>query len=126
MKPLLISFLILASLFIAGSMNYRTITHLSDSINAQLTLSAEAAQEEQWEEADAALQRANEIWKEHDAYLHIMVTHEELDTAEEILFEVRQYAQRRDCENYCSSAQRLCMQMDHLKDTQRISLQNIL
>ena len=62
MKPLLISFLILASLFIAGSMNYRTITHLSDSINAQLTLSAEAAQEEQWEEADAALQRANKIW----------------------------------------------------------------
>lgn len=126
MKPLLVSLLILASLFIAGSMNYRTITHLSDSINAQLTISQEAARQEQWDEADAALQRVNDIWAEHDAYLHIMVTHGELDTAEDILFEVRQYARRRDSENYCSSVQRLCMQMDHLKDTQRISLQNIL
>lgn len=125
-KPFFIAVLILASLFTAGIMNSHTMEQLSDSIDLQLQLSQSAAQEGDWDAANQALAQASETWLDHDAYLHVMIDHNEIDAAESIFAEVREYADQQDSDKYRTSVERLSEQLDHIKETQQLSLKNIL
>ncbi|MCB7514395.1 DUF4363 family protein [bacterium 210917-SL.2.15] len=126
MKPFFIACLILVSLFTAGTMNQRTVSNISDSIRTQLDASQTAAQQEQWETAARAFSQADETWQEHEAYLHVVIEHDEIDEAEALFAEVDQYARQHDSDKYCTSAERLCTQLDHLKESQQLSIKNIL
>ena len=116
MKPFFIACLILVSLFTAGAMNQRTVSDISDSIRTQLNASQAAAQQEQWESAERALSQADRTWQAHD----------EIDEAEALFTEVSQYARQHDSDKYCTSAERLCTQLNHLEESQQLSIKNIL
>ena len=95
MKPFFIACLILVSLFTAGAMNQRTVSDISDSIRTQLNASQAADQQEQWETAERALSQADRTWQAHEAYLHVVIEHDEIDEAEALFTEVSQYARQR-------------------------------
>lgn len=124
-KPFFIALLIFVSLFTAGAMNCRTVTTLSDSIDTQLRTSQAAAKGGRWEEAEQALAQASQTWQDHEAYLHVVLDHNEIDEAESLFAEVRQYADQQDRNKYCTGAERLCVQLSHMKETQQLSLKNI-
>ena len=126
MKPFFIACLILVSLFTAGAMNQRTVSDISDSIRTQLNASQAAAQQEQWESAERALSQADRTWQAHEAYLHVVIEHDEIDEAEALFTEVSQYARQHDSDKYCTSAERLCTQMVQLEESQQLSIKNIL
>ena len=126
MKPFFIACLILVSLFTAGAMNQRTVSDISDSIRTQLNASQAAAQQEQWESAERALSQADRTWQAHEAYLHVVIEHDEIDGAEALFTEVSQYARQHDSDKYCTSAERLCTQLNHLEESQQLSIKNIL
>ena len=124
-KQFLIACLIIVSLFTAGAMNSRTMENLSDSISEQLSLSQSAAEGSRWEDVEGALSQASQTWKDHETYLHVMVDHKEIDEAESLFAEIRQYAAQRDSNKYCTGAERLSVQLDHLKESQRFDIKNI-
>ena len=126
MKPFLAAALILGALFVAGAMNCRAVAAWSDTIGSDLTLSCQAAAQENWEEADAALQRADQVWQSHSAYLHVMVNHSEIDEAETLFAEAKEYAAQQDSGHYRVSAAQLRAQLSHLSETQQLKLKNIL
>lgn len=126
MKPFFIACLILVSLFVAGLMNAHTVTRLSDSIETQLSYSQSAAQSGQWDEVGDTLHSVTELWEEHKTYLHVTLDHSEIEETEALFAEIRQYAAQEDIQKYCTSAERLVVQLDHLKESQQISIKNVL
>ncbi len=126
MKPFFIACLILLSLFTAGVMNARTVSQLSDSIETQLSYSQASAQRGQWGEVGHTLHAASETWQEHKTYLHVTLDHGEIEETEALFAEARQYAAREDADRYCLCAERLAVQLEHLKESQKISVQNVL
>ena len=126
MKPLILAGAILLSLFTAGLMNCRTINTISRSMDKQISLSQDAAQQGRWESADQALARALDTWESHNVYLHVTLDHNDIDKADLLLSALQQYAAQHDGAHYCADARRLRTQLDHLAETQRLSLQNIL
>ena len=126
MKPFFIACLILVSLFVAGLMNCRTVTHLSDSIETQLSYSQAAAQSGRWDEVGDALHNAAETWQEHKTYLHVTLDHSDIEETEALFADICQYAAQEDVHKYCTSAERLTVQLEHLKETQQISIKNVL
>ena len=65
-------------------------------------------------------------WQAHEAYLHVVIEHDEIDEAEALFTEVSQYARQHDSDKYCTSAERLCTQLNHLEESQQLSIKNIL
>ena len=67
-----------------------------------------------------------ELWEEHKTYLHVTLDHSEIEETEALFAEIRQYAAQEDIQKYCTSAERLVVQLDHLKESQQISIKNVL
>lgn len=126
MKPFFIACLILVSLFAAGLMNAQTVSRLSDSIETQLSYSQSSAKSGQWDEVGDTLHDVAELWQEHKTYLHVTLDHSEIEEVEALFAEARQYAAQGDVDKYCTCAERLAVQLEHLKETQRISIKNVL
>ena len=124
-KPLLIAFLTLASLFVASAMNCRTVSNLSSSIDQQISLSQTAAEQGHWDEARTALNRASAAWHAHDTYLHVTVNHQDVDNAESLFAQMQQYAMQEDLDQYRITAAQLSLQLKQLARTQQLSIQNI-
>ena len=125
-KPFFIACLILVSLFAAGLMNAQTVSRLGDSIETQLSYSQSSAKSGQWEEVGDTLHDVAELWQEHKTFLHVTLDHREIEETEALFAEIRQYAAQEDIRKYCTSAERLAVQLEHLKESQRISIKNIL
>lgn len=126
MKSLFSACLILAALFGASITNAVVVTNVTDEIHETLSLSQQAAQQEDWDTAHQLLARAQETWETHNAYLHTMVNHDELDEAESLFAEIGQYAKQQDANKYCTFSECLAVQLDHIQETQQLSIQNVL
>ncbi len=126
MKPLFISCAILISLFTLGIINYAAISELSDNISEELTLSETAAKAENWDEASAALMRANKVWNAYDTYLHIMINHNDLDETEVLFSSLLQHTLQHESLHYYPEMAQLRTHLEQLKATQQLSIHNIL
>lgn len=126
MKPFFVACLILGSLFTAGLLNAQTVSRLSDSIETQLSYSQAYAKDGQWGDVGDALYNVSRLWQERKTYLHVTLDHSELETTEALMAEARQHAAQENTDQYCTCAERLAVQLEHLKDSQRISIKNVL
>ncbi len=124
-KPFFIAILILAALFTAGFMNGQTIGQLSDGMDEQLQLSRAAAVEGRWEDATEAFSAANDTWKAHEAYFHVVIDHKEIDEMESLFSEAGSYAHQQDSNRYCTSTACLSVRLSHMKEAQQMNWKNI-
>ena len=126
MKSFAATCLLLSSLFLGSLYNADHMDHFSHRLSFEIQTSQEAARQGNWALASKTLGHAKSLWDAQETYLHIIISHNELDESEVLFSEIREYAAHRECSRYCSSAERLRAQLSHLSETQQLKLGNIL
>ena len=74
-------------------------------------------------DSEAAL---DTLWQKHQGYLHIVISHTELDEAEALLAQARAAVQQGDMASLYPVMAELRSQFELLAETQQVSLKNIL
>lgn len=77
-------------------------------------------------DTEAALDALETLWQKHQGYLHIVISHTELDEAEALLAQAKAAARQGDMQTLYPTVAELRSQFKLLAETQQISLKNIL
>ena len=77
-------------------------------------------------DAGTALETLDALWQEHQGYLHIVISHTELDEAEALLAQARAAVRQGDMQTLYPIRAELRSQFELLAETQQVSLKNIL
>ena len=77
-------------------------------------------------DAGTALETLDALWQEHQGYLHIVISHTELDEAEALLAQARAAVGQGDMSSLYPVMAELRSQFELLAETQQVSLKNIL
>ena len=126
MRHWLAPLLVLALLFSGTAANARYVAHSVDGWCAGLETALSAAEAEDWERAQAALDAVYSSWSARQTYFHIMVEHEELDAAEALFAVSRSFAAHEDGAEFCANTADLFTQLQLLREMEEISIKNIL
>ena len=78
------------------------------------------------EDAGEALDALDALWQRPQGYLHIVISHTELDEAEALLAQARAAVRQGDMQTLYPIMAELRSQFELLAETQQVSLKNIL
>ena len=87
---------------------------------------SDAALQGSAEDAGEALDALDALWQRPQGYLHIVISHTELDEAEALLAQARAAVQQGDMSSLYPVMAELQSQFELLAETQQVSLKNIL
>ena len=87
---------------------------------------SDAALQGSTEDAGEALDALDALWQRPQGYLHIVISHTELDEAEALLAQARAAVRQGDMQTLDPIMAELRSQFDLLAETQQVSLKNIL
>lgn len=87
---------------------------------------SDAALQGSTEDAGEALDALDALWQRPQGYLHIVISHTELDEAEALLAQARAAVRQRDMQALYPIMAELRSQFELLAETQQVSLKNIL
>lgn len=108
---------ILASVYVRN----RTAETIAPVLRAQ----ALAAQENYTAAAGEILQ-AKTIWHDAEAWLEILLPHDEADEASRVLATLYEYARVEDTDDFSAASAELVFLLEHIRQMQLPTLQNIL
>lgn len=92
----------------------------------ELAAAQRAAETADYPGAAAALGRLYTDWERRQVYLHIIVPHDEVDQAQELIDLCRLALQRQDKDAFLTTAVRLRSQLDLLREIEQLSIKNVL
>ena len=92
----------------------------------ELAVARRAAETADYSGATAALDRLKEGWQRRQVYLHIIVPHNEVDQAQELIDLCRLALRRQDKDAFLTAAVRLQSQLDLLREIEQLSIKNVL
>lgn len=87
---------------------------------------SDAALQGSTEDAGEALDALDALWQRPQGYLHIVISHTELDEAEALLAQARAAVRQGDMQALYPIMAELCSQFALVAETQQVSLKNIL
>lgn len=87
---------------------------------------SDAALQGSTEDAGEALDALDALWQRPQGYLHIVISHTELDEAEALLAQARAAVRQGDMQALYPIMAELRSQFELLAETQQVSLKNIL
>lgn len=87
---------------------------------------SDAALQGSAEDAGEALDALDALWQRPQGYLHIVISHTELDEAEALLAQARATVRQGDMQALYPIMAELRSQFELLAETQQVSLKNIL
>ena len=87
---------------------------------------SDAALQGSAEDAGEALDALDALWQRPQGYLHIVISHTELDEAEALLAQARAAVRQGDMSSLYPVMAELRSQFELLAETQQVSLKNIL
>ena len=87
---------------------------------------SDAALQGSAEDAGEALDALDALWQRPQGYLHIVISHTELDEAEALLAQARAAVRQGDMQALYPIIAELRSQFELLAETQQVSLKNIL
>ena len=87
---------------------------------------SDAALQGSAEDAGEALDALDALWQRPQGYLHIVISHTELDEAEALLAQARAAVRQGDMQTLYPIIAELRSQFELLAETQQVSLKNIL
>ena len=100
----------------------RTVKLLTDD----LSYAHSEAHQGNWSKASRLTGQALERWTEHDAYLHIMLPHRDIDEILLIFREVEQYLALEEADQYNAANAKLVAQLELLSEMEQLTLKNVL
>lgn len=86
----------------------------------------EAVEEGDWAEANEEFDEAKDIWDKHKNIWQCFLVHQEIDDIESAFMKLQGYIETESTEESLSSLYDLAYSIDHVPDTERISIYNIL
>lgn len=97
----------------------------AETIAPVLRAQALAAQENYTAAAGEILQ-AEAIWHDAEAWLEILLPHDEADEASRVLASLYEYARVEDADDFSAASAELVFLLEHIRQMQLPTLQNIL
>lgn len=97
----------------------------AETIAPVLRAQALAAQENYTAAAGEILQ-AEAIWHDAEAWLEILLPHDEADEASRVLASLYEYARVEDTDDFSAASAELVFLLEHIRQMQLPTLQNIL
>lgn len=97
----------------------------AETIEPVLRAQALAAQENYTAAAGEILQ-AETIWHDAEAWLEILLPHDEADEASRVLATLYEYARVEDTDDFSAASAELVFLLEHIRQMQLPTLQNIL
>lgn len=97
----------------------------AETIAPVLRAQALAAQENYTAAAREILQ-AKTIWHDAEAWLEILLPHDEADEASRVLASLYEYARVEDADDFSAASAELVFLLEHIRQMQLPTLQNIL
>ena len=97
----------------------------AETIVPVLRAQALAAQENYTAAAGEILQ-AKTIWHDAEAWLEILLPHDEADEASRVLATLYEYARVEDTDDFSAASAELVFLLEHIRQMQLATLQNIL
>lgn len=126
MKALYIPLGLLAAILAFSLWAGRYVDRRTEETAALLERASEAGLAEDWDAAAQALDEARRAWADQQTFFHTILKHDELDEAETTLAGALAACRERDQEEFHILLAQLASQLEHLAETQAISIQNIL
>ena len=109
-----------------GTFWYSDYIHKSaDSIVQKLNLVEELIQGEKWQEAEFELTKMEEEWEETKKMWSVLLHHQEIDSIDISLKRVEKYIQGESSVLGLGELSALRLLVDHISDTESLSIQNI-
>lgn len=126
MKPVIIPSAVLVVILSVSLWAGQYVQTRTDYWNALLLQARSEVEEERWEVAEETLSAALADWEARENFLHIMMEHAVLEDTRSLLAGVQAACQERDGDDFHILLAQLLCQLEHLAETQSVSLQNIL
>lgn len=126
MKRLWIALALLVLVFAAAWGNTVYLERLSGELTALLTEAEALGETGSWDRALELTRRAETLWEEHDAYLHITLRHTDTDNVFLSFQEVKELLQCREEGEYSAASAVLLGQIRLLCEQERFHLKNLL
>ena len=118
----------LSLLFLLALLSFWNIRHLH-SLTEELSRSVEEAQrcarEEDFDRAEAALDRALTRWLRSDGYTHVFIRHSEIDAATDIFYDLREALLSHDREGAEAQAEKLLYHLRSIYTMERVSVKSV-
>ena len=126
MKRLYTALALLVIVFLLAMCNAFYLGGMSREMAALLTEAEKRGDTGDWDSAMRLTRQAEEIWEEHDLYLHITLHHTDTDHILLAFREVKELLLCREEGEYSAANAVLIGQIDLLWEQEQLSLKNIL
>lgn len=126
MKVLRIPCFVLLLLLVLALGNSVCLSRYCDSWLMKLNNIDTAAQQENWESARQQLDTLYQDWDRAQIWLHVIITHEELNTAQSLFCTAVVLSEEEDNVEFRAHVAELRSQLQLLVEMERISIKNVL
>lgn len=100
-------------------------TDRTEEWRAALEETDNAAWREDWQAADLRLRQVYESWQEEQTFLHTVMAHDELEEAESLFVGAFAVCREADGPDFHTMMAQLMAVLEHLKESQTVSIRNI-
>ena len=121
MKKELFTAFLLIGIFAACLANVSYIGKLTDEINKLICQSQELAAEGNWQASAEAAEESVRVWHEHDAYIHIVLKHADIDSATDAIYDLLAEVYSHSAGNVDGTALRAHYHFECIYNMERIS-----
>ena len=126
MKAFKIPLIVLIALLILSIADSLFLTAQCDRWNTLLSAADTAAVQDDWVRAEQSLRSLDESWQSRQTYLHIMIEHDEIDSADTLLHLCFLYCAEKDTAALRAVVSQLQCQFSLLAETEQLSIKNVL
>lgn len=106
--------------------SYRYINKTSQNMISQFDLVEKSIQDGRWETAKAQLQTAENTWDQTKYWWTILLNHQEIDNIDVSISRLKTYISSQGLALSLGEVSALKMYVDHISDTEAITVRNIL
>ena len=126
MKALYIPLAILTGALLLSLWAGRCTREETDSCTRLLSQAELLARQGNWDRARQQLQAAHRLWESSQTAFHTIMDHQDLEEAESLFMGLIASCREQDADDFYRQSAQLQVQLQHLAETQALSLQNVL
>lgn len=102
------------------------VRQYSQTVNDALSVSRAQAARNDFGGAADRLQEAKALWRSHERYFGVVLSHSEIDDVNMMFAELAQYAELGDRDDFLAGTARLIATIEHIREMELPSYHNLL
>jgi hypothetical protein len=119
--------IIIVVLLLGGSLtSYQYLQKTSQTLGSQLRTVEKSISAQQWEAAHKEWSTAQQGWDKNKTWWTILLDHQEIDKIDISLNRLEKYIETHNVSLSLGEVSSLRLQVDHISNTEQLTLQNIL